>query len=164
MQETQTTESIPTPKTRPSHSLKKLYEERVICVPQKGTIGDVIHLMKTNHIGDVIVVETKKGKTIPIGIITDRDIALALESSNPPKLVFECMTSPIAVGSEDDDLFAMVETMKNSGIGRLPLVDKDGGIVGIVTAKKLLQKLAIAFEDIAFISERQQQNESLSRH
>lgn len=164
MQETQRTESTTTTQTRPTHVMKKLYEDRVICVDKKGSISDVIHLMKTNHIGDVVVVETKKDKTIPIGIITDRDVALALESKTPPKLVFECMTSPIAVGSEDDDLFDMVESMKNSGVGRLPIVDRDGGIVGIVTAKKLLQKLAIAFEDIAFISERQQRNESLSRH
>lgn len=153
--------AIPAPHTQAS---VKLYEDRVICVPKEGTITDVIHLMKKNHIGDVIVVETKSGKAIPVGIITDRDIALALESTPPKKLVLECMTTPISVGNQDDDLFALVDAMKTSGVGRLPLVDNEGGLVGIVTARKLLQKITLALEDLVSLSERQHEKEARSRH
>jgi CBS domain-containing protein len=49
--------------------------------------------------------------------------------------------------------------MKTAGVTRLPLVDDKGSLVGIVTAKKLLQIFAEGLSDLTQISERQKQNE-----
>lgn len=147
-----------------SSSSTKIYDSHVICIREEANIQDAVHLMRTNHIGDVIVVQDKNQKTVPIGIVTDRDVALALDSDKPPKIVADCMTGPIAVGRASDDIFTLIETMRNYGVGRLPLVDPHGSLVGIITAKKVLQRLTQALHDLAFFSDRQQKNEENLKH
>lgn len=136
----------------PSNSAATPYQDRVICVTEHHTVSDVLHLMKTHHIGDVVVVEERQGKSIPIGIVTDRDLALLSENGALPRSVSECFTEPVVVARADEDVFSWISTMKEHGVGRLPLVDSEGVIAGIVTAKHLMQKLTLALADLTFIS------------
>ena len=59
----------------------KLCNRDVIIAKAETPLPEAAALMKNYHVGDLVVVETRPGgQHIPVGILTDRDIALALAS------------------------------------------------------------------------------------
>jgi CBS domain-containing protein len=71
-----------------------------------------------------------------IGIITDRDIAIALGTKNRPASdvsVGEVMSSRVCVCSPEDDVDVAMHTIAAHKVRRLPVVDADGDLTGIVT-------------------------------
>jgi predicted transcriptional regulator len=116
--------------------------------------------MRKNQVGTVIIIEDREGVSVPVSIITDRDIALQAEAGdlNTCK-VANFMGDTLTTAHISSDEFELVRVMKTAGVTRLPLVDDKGSLVGIVTAKKLLQIFAEGLSDLTQISERQKQNE-----
>jgi predicted transcriptional regulator len=74
------------------------------------------------------------------------------------------MSSSVVSASMSDDLFKIIQLMKDSGVTRLPMLDSQGQVAGVVTAKNILQILVNCFFDVTQISERQQENESTQQH
>ena len=48
----------------------------VVITGQDASVTEAAMLMRQHHVGDLVVVENQGGKTLPIGIITDRDIVV----------------------------------------------------------------------------------------
>jgi len=48
----------------------------VVITGQDASVTEAAMLMRHHHVGDIVVVEKQGGKTLPIGIITDRDIVV----------------------------------------------------------------------------------------
>jgi len=138
----------------------------VISVPPTANLKEVAQLMKDHQIGDVLVVGGGKPGQEVQGIVTDRDIALCLtEDANcMQKTAGDVMSESVVTASEGDDFFKLVELMHQSGVTRLPLKDANGKLVGVVTAKNLLQILARTLFEITEISEQQQENERVQQH
>jgi CBS domain-containing protein len=135
----------------------------VICVDENANIIDAVNLMKENQIGDVVVVDNMDAKK-PIGILTDRDIALkcAEKPDFESMTVADCMAKGIVTCREDVDVFDMISEMKKSGVGRLPLVNEQGALTKIVTAKNLFQCLTEGLIELVGISREQHKNEQQS--
>ena len=141
--------SVPT--TRKSDLTKSFFKTDVVFVDQDMPIIEVAKLMRNRQVGDVIVTKYTGGKTKPVGMITDRDLVvkvLAEKKSADTMRAADLMTQPITVANESDGIYDLIKTMKKEGIGRLPIVDANGALLGIVTAKKLLQLLAQEFNDL----------------
>jgi CBS domain-containing protein len=102
---------------------------------------DAARLMKDQNIGAIVVVEGKK----PIGIVTDRDIVTRIVAAgkDPAEVtVGEIMTDMPAVVPEDVGLHEALKLCGAVGIRRLPLVDRNGDLVGILSLDDLLRRLA----------------------
>lgn len=135
----------------------------VICVDPTTKMTEVLSLMKDHTIGDVVVVDDTNGSKKPIGMITDRDVALkCLGKPNFESMtVNDCMTpGEVVTCREDADVFEMVRVMKECGIGRLPLVNEEGGLTKIVTARNLFQCLTEGLLDLVGISRAQKTQET----
>lgn len=137
----------------------------IVCVEATDTLSEALDLMADNHIGDVIVVDSREGDRKPIGILTDRDIALSLLSSKEEDVcslpVSHCMSRNVVTARVDEDVFSVIDTLKSNGVGRIPLVDQNGNLIGIVTAKNLLQKLVQGVNDLLFVTDDQQKQNEL---
>jgi len=74
-----------------------------------------------------------------IGMITDRDIAVrgVALGLGPEALVREVMTEGIRYCFEDDDVTRVADNMAELGVRRLPVVDRDKRIVGIVSLSNI---------------------------
>jgi CBS domain-containing protein len=75
------------------------------------------------------------GKT-PIGVITDRDIAIAVGARGRPAQeirVDEVFTGQMFACSPDDDVHTALKTMRKHKVRRLPVVDDDGALKGILS-------------------------------
>lgn len=139
----------------------------VISVEPNASLRDVVQLMKENHIGDVLVISSKSAQKQEIqGIVTDRDIALCLTDQGHIEdlTVADIMSEAVVTASEGDDFFKLVSLMNQSGVTRLPMLDAQGKVIGVVTAKNLLQLLAKSLFEVTQISEQQQENERIHQH
>ena len=95
-------------------------------------------IMKDNRIGCVIVVDESKN---PVGIITERDIIYNLSppDTNLQIPVNEIMSKPIITIQETQSLIDALNTMQKNNFRRLPITNKEGKLVGIVTDKDIFK-------------------------
>lgn len=100
----------------------------------------VARLMEERNVGAVVVVENHK----PVGIITDRDLALQMGARCVPPAtpVGKVMSTPVKVAALDQGIFDTTQDMKDLGVRRLPVVDGDGRLAGLVTLDDLLRVLS----------------------
>lgn len=96
--------------------------------------------MMRHGIGGLPVVDKAN---IVIGMITLRDVDLAgFEVSN--MLVDDLMTTNLIKGNENTTLKEIVEVMIKTGIQRIPIVDKKGKLIGLITQTSII-KGALAY-------------------
>lgn len=96
------------------------------------TLQDVARLMKQNDCGEIPIVDEDRR---PLGVITDRDIAVraVAEGTDPRNAsAADYMTSPVATVREDGSLDDCCRVMEQNQIRRVVVVDRQGGIAGIV--------------------------------
>lgn len=105
------------------------------CCTRATSLHEVAKLMLDNDCGQIPVVDDfSTGK--PVGVITDRDIAVRLIAlgKNPLDAAAEdCMTTPCISVSHDASVADCCAVMESSKIRRVPVVDADGRVCGIVS-------------------------------
>lgn len=117
----------------------------VVCCEADTTIPDVAALMRKYHVGDVVVVEKKDDSSIPIGIVTDRDIVIETIALQLDVKVFtagDIMNAPIVTVQENEGLLETLRVMREHKIRRMPVVTDAGALYGIVTADDIINLLA----------------------
>ncbi|OMT59053.1 CBS domain-containing protein [Burkholderia pseudomallei] len=130
----------------------------VVACRRTDTVLDAAHLMRDRHVGDLIVVDDAGHAHAPVGMLTDRDIVLSLIAKDvDPAALFvgEIMSAPAAVVHEHDSLWTIAQRMRLMGVRRMPVVNADGALVGMVSVDDLLASVAALFDEIASISRRQ---------
>ena len=108
-------------------------------------VVDLAQRMRTRHVGAVVIVENQLGRHRPIGIVTDRDIVVSVVAGDPDHLNFmltdDMMTRDLVTAKSDESIEDAMRKMQQFGIRRLPVVDGEGDLVGIVTLDDLLKHL-----------------------
>lgn len=138
----------------------------VVVVEEDRSITETARIMREYHVGDVIIVRLQNGKQIPKGILTDRDIALEIVAkSADPEIVRagDAMSYELTTVNEDDDLMHAIEIMRDKGIRRLPVVDLDETLVGILTVDDVLDLVSEVFIDIVHLVDQQRRREARTR-
>ena len=142
----------------------------VITVQRDATVLHAAVLMRQYHVGDVVVIENRKNKTVPIGIVTDRDIVVELVATELDCKVItvgDIIITKLIVVKDSAGVFEAIQLMANKGVRRLPVVDDDGGLVGIITLDDLLlllsKELATLTKLAAKLVTREQKNEATKR-
>lgn len=105
----------------------------VACVNPESTIKDCAKLMCNKHIGCVPVCDSNQNI---VGLVTDRDVILRSiacdkDVSNTP--VSDIMTCKVCCCSQDEEVEQAEKTMSEYQIRRLPVVDENNKIIGIIT-------------------------------
>lgn len=134
----------------------------VVFIQRDASVFEAASLMREHHVGDLVVVEERNGRRAPVGILTDRDIVLEVIAEGVDiggVVVGDIMSFELVTAGEDDDLFDTLKRMRLKGVRRLPVVDRGGALVGIVTVDDLLDLLAEQVSDLARIIQREQTRE-----
>jgi IMP dehydrogenase len=98
------------------------------------TVGKALELMKEHKIGGIPVVD-KKGKLV--GIVTNRDLRFEKSMKRPVK---EVMTSKNIITTQKGfDPKKAEETLQKYKIEKLPVLDKKGNLVGLVTYRDIIK-------------------------
>ena len=123
-----------------SISISNCMTKNIKTIQLKEPLFEACRIMKDNRIGCVIVVDESSSKT-PVGIITERDIInnLSLPDANLQILINSIMSKPIVTIQETNSLIDALKTMQKNNFRRLPITNKEGKLVGIVTDKDIFK-------------------------
>ncbi|WP_132061251.1 CBS domain-containing protein [Halorussus amylolyticus] len=124
----------------------------VMTAPSDQTAGNLATVMREEGVGSVII----EADDEPVGIVTDRDLVLqVLEPREDPTGVTaeDVMTETLVTVQGDDGVFEATATMFENNVRRLPVVDEDGSLAGIVTMDDLLVLLSTEMEHLTGVVE-----------
>ena len=103
-----------------------------VTIKRGRTVRDALNIMSEYHIGGIPVVDDDKKL---VGIVTNRDLRF---EQNLDRLIDEVMTSENLVTiHQQTDLFDAAKILQENKIEKLPVVDKDGRLVGLITYKDI---------------------------
>lgn len=139
-------------------SVGNVCNREVIVADRSDNLVDVAKLMRRYHVGSIIVVEHDKDGVRPIGIVTDRDLVVEVlaEEVDCSTVALEDVMSPAPfTAQEQDDLYDVIEAMRTKGVRRVPVVDREGLLVGVLTVDDVLWNLSQELGNIVSLIERQ---------
>ena len=106
----------------------------VCCMPND-SVAKAAELMKSGNIGSIPVIENEQTQKL-VGIVTDRDLALKIVADGldaKSTKVEAVMTRKVVTCLADDDLQKALDAMAEHQLRRIPVVDDDNKIVGIIS-------------------------------
>lgn len=138
----------------------------VIIVEKNESVREAINLMRNNHVGDVVVVEMHDKASKPIGILTDRDIVIEILADDvelDAVNVGDVMSYQLVTVTEDTKLMDAVTQMRNKGIRRMPVVNEQGELQGILSVDDILELIVEQLSDVVGLISKEISNESIKR-
>ena len=117
------------------HSVKRAENGMIydpVTIKRGSTVKDALALMKEYHIGGIPVVDDDRHL---VGIVTNRDLRFERNLSRAIDEVMTCEN--LVTTNQSTDLQQAADILQNHKIEKLPVVDKDGKLVGLVTYKDI---------------------------
>jgi len=115
--------------------VNEIMNKHVMTVDKSSSLQQTAISMKKSNVGCVIITD----KTIPVGIITERDFVDVAAKGNPLFTnVHEVMSSPLITIDSEETVWEASEIMKEKGIHKLPVTQNDQ-IVGIITTTDIVR-------------------------
>jgi CBS domain-containing protein len=108
-------------------------KDPVCCLPND-SVAKAAELMKSENIGSIPVIENEQTQKL-VGIVTDRDLALKIVSEGRDAKstnVEAVMTRKVVTCLVDDDLQKALDAMAEHQLRRIPVVNNDYKIIGII--------------------------------
>lgn len=133
---------------------KDYCSRRPVTIDASASIADAAALLAREDIGCLVVTDGKR----PVGMLTDRDVVfrVLLDEVSPDRdRVADAMTAPVQALPADADLDVVFTALRSHRLRRLPLVDADGALVGVLAVDDLLRLLATEIGDVAEAIRRQ---------
>lgn len=141
---------------------------RVITASPQLDIQTAAELMREEHVGFLVVVpEQPRSAQPPLGVLTDRDIAVAVvaKRADPGALkVGDVMTMQPYMAGEGDAIDLAVRTMRRAGIHRLPVVNSRGELVGVLSLDDVLEYVAQQMDSLSGAIRNGRQIEGVTRN
>lgn len=122
--------------------------QKVATIPSGTPLLDCAKEMRSMHVGSLVVVDNENK---PIGMLTDRDITIevvALEKDIAALVVNDVMAQPVCVAHTGEGVVDALARMRGQGIRRLPVVDEEGKLCGIVTASNIVEEISALLDSI----------------
>ncbi len=139
----------------------------VVVASRDTSVLEAAQLMRQHHVGAVVVADAVNGKRKPVGMITDRDLVIevmAPQVNAGSVMVGDIMQQELNSIQENSGVFEAVQFMRAKGVRRLPVVDKQGWLIGIVSMDDLLALLAEEMNEMAGVISHEQSKETHTRH
>jgi CBS domain-containing protein len=146
--------------------IKDLYIANVVVCDPQTSVARAASMMRHEHVGDVVVVDNPKEEGVPLGVVTDRDLAVEVlgQELDPGKTtVGAIMKRPVVIARESEDASVVIERMRTHGVRRIPVVAGEGEIVGIVSLDDMLGALISDAKGLLDVMAKARRNEQHSR-
>jgi CBS domain-containing protein len=134
----------------------------VTCAPEDPLLV-AARKMRDQHVGAVVVVERREGVTVPVGVVTDRDLVVDVVVTRLDRIgeltVGDLADRDVVVINAGANVDRALEIMSEAGVRRAPVVDGRGALVGIVTIDDLIETLAARLIGVVAVIRKQQSRE-----
>ena len=147
-------------------AIGEICTREVVIANADTTVKAAAELMREYHVGCIVLVNERGGKRYPAALLTDRDIVVAVTALGlDPEAI---RAGDVASGTlfelrEDAGVADAVSAMRSRGVRRLPVVDKDGVLVGIIAADDILSLMAEEMTGLAAMIQREHKRETTQR-
>ena len=144
----------------------EICSREVVFVRRGESVRDAAPLMREHHVGAVVVVDEREGSRMPAGVVTDRDIAVAVVAKGLDAdgvQVEDLMSGELVTAQDTEGIAECIARMRGRGVRRMPVVAARGALVGIVTADDLLDLLAEELAGLARTVVNEQRRETQAR-
>lgn len=139
-----------------------LCTREVVSIHATATVREAAEAMREHHVGALVVVTKPNGERIPVGMVTDRDIVVAVLAAgeDPATLMLaDVMSQPVTTCTEAEGLFAAILAMRDRGVRRLPVLNAKGGLAGMVTADDIHRALCAYMTELGQALSREDRRE-----
>ena len=130
-------------------SLAQLTQQPVQTVQASNTVAEAARLMCKHSVGALVI--TDATEVTALGIITDRDLVWMIAEGLDPRTatIDQFVRSPLWSVSVTETLSDVTKAMREHGVRRLPIVDPEGRLLGIVSLDDILLLLGRELGDVA---------------
>lgn len=138
----------------------------VVVMDKQGSVQEAAKLMRDFHVGNIVITEDHPGRRVPVGILTDRDIVVETlaENVDPASLmVADIMSYDLLTAREDDEMLDTIRAMRAHGVRRIPVINREGALEGIVSVDDLLDIVAEQLAELVELFKHEQQQERRKR-
>jgi len=139
----------------------------VIHVTADEPVRRAAELMRKYHVGYLVVTEFGDRDQVPVGTVTDRDIVLETVAAgiDPDEITVGDIIDqdPPLVANEADEISQVLDTMREQGARRVPVVDERRKLVGVLSLDDVLQLMSVQLSTIADVVSGQRAHESKVR-
>ena len=138
----------------------------VVAINGKADAAAAAQLMRNEHVGFLIVYRDGDELQRPVGVLTDRDLVLAVMARDVDAhavTVEDVMTPQPLIADENDALSDLLQAMRMAGIRRVPVVDVRGALVGIIATDDALDIITSLMCDITGSIKHEQRQEWRAR-
>ena len=124
-------------------SVSRLHPAPPLRVAPTVTVAEAVRLMRQHEVGCLLVCEGKR----LVGLFTERDLMRRVLAAGKPLTlpVAACMTPDPVVVCRTEPIGAAIRRMEEGGYRHLPVVDEAGGLVGMLSVKRIVHHLAEYF-------------------
>ena len=144
----------------------ELCNRNVITAEPGMSIAQAAGLMRTHHVGCLVVVRENEGRVEPAGIVTDRDIVVELIAkgiSIEEVTVGDIMSFALLKVGEDASIFECAQRMRSRGVRRVPVITNSGALAGILALDDILSLLGEELSLLCKLTEREAEQEAKKR-
>ena len=116
------------------------------------TVREAAQLMRKHHVGTLIIADKNKETVKPLGIVTDRDLVLGVMAPGLKAeaiLVSDIMNEKLYTIPEEESVIDTIRMMRSHGIRRIPVVDRQGTLQGIVSLDDLVMLIAEQMSELS---------------
>ncbi len=132
-------------------TLKSMATPIVVTANPDTTAARAAQLMREHHVGCLIVVDGASNSGKPVGIVTDRDLVLAVMAEGLDPSLFtvgDIMSVDLVTAPIDADLLDAARMLRRHRVRRLIVLDEEERVVGVGTLEDLLQTLTWEFSEL----------------
>jgi len=142
----------------------ELCNRTVYIIRSNETVLEAARLMKKYHVGCLVVVQERGEDRIPIALVTDRDLVvkgMAEASSDLQTMqVGQVMSEGLVTARDTERMYDVRKKMRARGVRRIPVVDAENRLQGIIAFDDMVEWMARELTDLAQLLSREQQRES----
>jgi CBS domain-containing protein len=129
-------------------------KDPIYCLPNN-MVSDAAALMRKEHIGSILVVENEETKKL-VGIVTDRDLAMKVVADGldaKSTKVEVVMTHKVITRRSNNDVQKALDSMAKYQLRRIPIVDKDNKVLGIIAQADIATRVDHPRKTAAMVKE-----------
>lgn len=146
--------------------VRELCTSEVVCCRPQTSALEAARLMRHKHVGDVVVVDDPAQQRMPLGVVTDRDLAIEVLGAGrdaASTALSALVQRPVVIARDTEDVSVVIERMRTHGVRRVTVVDERESLVGIVTLDDLLKSLLLEMHTLLETQSRSQRREQSAR-
>lgn len=136
-----------------SANLGSLASAIVVTANPETTAARAAQLMREHHVGSLVVVDAAANDGKALGIVTDRDLVLAVMAEGLDAALFtvgDIMSTELVTAPAEAGLIDATRLLHQHRVRRLVVVDAAGRVVGLAALEDILEALTREFSELVF--------------